>query len=172
MRGDSQSPDGTRVWPTGTDYSRAVQSPVASFSDAELAAGKVGTNALGMPLVASGQNAVVFLLETELGQRAIRCFLAPPHEGAVRYEALEAHLVDTAPRALTAARYLKEGISLSGQTWPVVVMPWVEGSPLNIAVEDMVGDGARLRALAVQWTEVVRSLQRARVAHGDRKSVV
>ncbi|MCB9380940.1 MAG: hypothetical protein H6513_09645 [Acidimicrobiaceae bacterium] len=144
-----------------------MQSPVASFSDAELAAGKVGTNALGMPLVASGQNAVVFLLETELGQRAIRCFLAPPHEGAVRYEALEAHLVDTAPRALTAARYLKEGISLSGQTWPVVVMPWVEGSPLNIAVEDMVGDGARLRALAVQWTEVVRSLQRARVAHGD-----
>ena len=58
MRGDSQSPDGTRVWPTGTDYSRAVQSPVASFSDAELAAGKVGTNALGMPLVASGPSGV------------------------------------------------------------------------------------------------------------------
>lgn len=167
MRTQTSSSDGGRVWPTGTDYSRAVQTPAVSFADAELAAGKVGTNALGMPLVASGQNAVVFLLETERGRRAVRCFLAPPHEGAIRYEALEAHLVDTAPRALTSARYLKEGVTLSNQTWPVVVMPWVEGAPLNVAVEGMLGDSARLRALAAQWADVVRSLQRARVAHGD-----
>ncbi len=156
-----------RVWPTGTDYTRSIQTPGLSFADAELAAGRPGVNAMGMPLVASGQNAVVFLLETERGRQAVRCFLTPPHEGAVRYAALEEHLVDTAPRALTAARWLPEGVSVGGQSWPVVVMPWVEGPPLNIAVEDMLDEPVRLRALATQWAEVVRGLQRARVAHGD-----
>ena len=156
-----------RVWPTGTDYSRAIQSPATSFSDPELSAGRPGTNALGMPLVASGQNAVVFLLETGQTRSAVRCFLTPPSEGAYRYAALEDHLVDTAPRALTAARWLTDGIMVGSDHWPVVVMPWVEGTPLNIAVENMLDDPPRLRALATQWVEVVRSLQRAGVAHGD-----
>lgn len=156
-----------RVWPTGTDYSRAVQSPSVSFSDSSLASGRVGTNAMGMPLVASGQNAVVFLVEAEGAQHAIRCFLTPPHEGAIRYAALERHLANTAPRALTSARWLSDGITVGDATWPVVVMPWVQGLPLNIAVEDMIGQPERLRSMAERWGEVVRSLQRAGVAHGD-----
>ena len=156
-----------RVWPTGTDYSRAVQSPQASFGDASLQSGRPGMNTMGMPLVASGQNAVVFLMETASGRQAVRCFLTPPSEGAVRYEALERHLVDTAPRGLTAARWLNDGVSVGGHVWPVVVMPWVEGSPLNIAVEDMLEEPHRIRGLAQQWVEVVNALQRARVAHGD-----
>ena len=157
----------TRVWPTGTDYSRAIQSPATSFSDEQLSAGRAGTNALGMPLVASGQNAVVFLVQTGETRNAVRCFLTPPSEGAYRYAALENHLQNTAPRALTAARWLADGIMVGNDRWPVVVMPWVEGTPLNIAVEDMLDDPPRLRALATQWVEVVRSLQRAGVAHGD-----
>ncbi len=157
----------TRVWPTGTDYSRAIQSPATSFSDEQLSAGRAGTNALGMPLVASGQNAVVFLLQTGETRNAVRCFLTPPSEGAYRYAALENHLQNTAPRALTAARWLADGIMVGNDRWPVVVMPWVEGTPLNIAVENMLDDPPRLRELAMQWVEVVRSLQRAGVAHGD-----
>lgn len=167
VQGTSSSTIARGVWPTGTDYSRAIQAPGMSFTDGELAVGKPGTNALGMPLVASGQNAVVFLLETGQTRSAVRCFLTPPSEGAYRYAALENHLVDTAPRALTSARWLNEGILVGENRWPVVVMPWVEGTPLNIAVEDMLDDPPRLRALATQWAEVVRSLQRAGVAHGD-----
>lgn len=167
VEGTSSTTTARGVWPTGTDYSRAIQAPGFSFTDEELAAGKPGTNALGMPLVASGQNAVVFLLETGQKRNAVRCFLTPPSEGAYRYAALENHLVDTAPRALTSARWLSEGILVGENRWPVVVMPWVEGTPLNIAVENMLDDPPRLRALATQWAEVVRSLQRAGVAHGD-----
>lgn len=167
MAADDNSGSLRRVWPTGTDYARAIQTPATSFSDPALAAGKPGVNAMGMPLVASGQNAVVFLVQTNQGAQAVRCFLTPPHEGAVRYEALQNHLKDTAPRALTAARWLPNGVSVGGENWPVVVMPWVEGRPLNIAVEDMLDEPDALRSLAVQWSEVVRSLQRAKVAHGD-----
>lgn len=167
IEGTPSSTTESRVWPTGTDYSRAIQAPAMSFTDSELAAGTPGINALGMPLVASGQNAVVFLLESGGRRSAVRCFLTPPSEGAYRYAALENHLVDTTPRALTSARWLNEGILVGEHRWPVVVMPWVEGTPLNIAVEDMLDDPSRLRTLALQWAEVVRSLQRAGVAHGD-----
>lgn len=158
-----------RVWPTGTDYSRAVQTPQVSFSEPDLAAGRPGLNMLGMPLVASGQNAVVFLLEAGSGRHAVRCFLTPPSEGAIRYSSLERHLAGRAPRGLTAARWLQTGITVDGTPWPVVVMPWVEGKPLNIAVEDILEDGEphRLVAMANQWSEIVVGLQAANLAHGD-----
>lgn len=164
--GGGQNPV-ARVWPTGTDYSRAVQTPEMSFADPVLAAGRPGVNAMGMPMVASGQNAVVFLLVTQAGRHAVRCFLRPPHEGSVRYSALAAHLGESAPDALTAARWLDTGVKVDGVDWPVVVMPWVEGVPLNVAVENMLGDTGRLRQLRSDWLDVIRSLQQARIAHGD-----
>lgn len=167
MTSKSSSGGVKRVWPAGTDYARAIQTPEISFSDPELAAGKPGTNALGMPLVASGQNAVVFLLKTKRRSDAVRCFLTPPSEGAVRYLALQDHLVDSSPPALTPARWLADGIMVGQTRWPVVVMPWVDGAPLNLAVEAMIGDSERLRELARRWAEVVLSLQSAGIAHGD-----
>lgn len=157
----------TRVWPTGTDYARAVQTPGGSFTDPLLAAGRPGVNAMGMPMVASGQNAVVFLVETDVGRRAVRCFLTPPHEGAVRYSALSAHLGESTTTALTDARWADEGILVNGRWWPTVVMPWVDGLPLNSAVEDLLDEPSRLHGLREQWADVVRTLQAAGVAHGD-----
>lgn len=157
----------SRVWPAGTDYARAVQSPGTSFVDPSLASATLGVGPLGMPLVASGQNAVVFLLATVSGDKAVRCFLRPPSHGEDRYAALGRHVGESPPRGLTAARWHDEGISVSGESWPIVVMPWVAGTPLNIAVEDMAEDPIRLRSLAEDWADVVRGLQSAGVAHGD-----
>lgn len=157
----------TRRWPAGTDYSRVVQSPETAFVDSELAGRRPQLNTLGMPMVASGQNAVVFLVNGPSGNEAVRCFLTPPTDGQRRYEALEAHLEHTSPRALTSARWVASGILVDGETWPVVVMPWIEGDRLNDAVEQLIDNPEAIRDLANQWAEVVRSLQYFSVAHGD-----
>jgi Inner membrane component of T3SS, cytoplasmic domain len=157
----------TRRWPAGTDYSRVVQSPETAFVDSELAGRRPQLNTLGMPMVASGQNAVVFLVNGPSGNEAVRCFLTPPTDGQRRYEALEAHLEHTSPRALTSARWVASGIVVDGETWPVVVMPWIEGDRLNDAVEQLIDNPDVIRDLANQWAEVVRSLQYFSVAHGD-----
>lgn len=157
----------TRRWPAGTDYSRVVQSPETAFVDSELAGRRPQLNILGMPMVASGQNAVVFLVNGPSGNEAVRCFLTPPTDGQRRYEALEAHLEHTSPRALTSARWVASGILVDGETWPVVVMPWIEGDRLNDAVEQLIDNPEAIRDLANQWAEVVRSLQYFSVAHGD-----
>jgi hypothetical protein len=157
----------TRRWPAGTDYARVVQSPETAFVDSELAGRRPQLNTLGMPMVASGQNAVVFLVNGPSGNEAVRCFLTPPTDGQRRYTALEAHLEHTSPRALTSARWVASGILVDGETWPVVVMPWIEGDRLNDAVEQLMDNPGAIRDLANQWAEVVRSLQYFSVAHGD-----
>jgi hypothetical protein len=119
-------------------------------------------------MAASGQNAVVFLIETDDGRHAVRCFLTPPPAGAQRYDALARHLEQRSARGLTPARWLKAGIRVNDVTWPIVVMPWVEGRPLNVAVEDLLEDDpASLTDLARQLIDIVVGLQAAEIAHGD-----
>ena len=154
-------------WPTGTDYARAIQHAETAFSDVLLKASSVATNTMGMPLVASGQNAVVFLLRAQGNDQAVRCFTTPPTDGSRRYQALTSHLATSPPTAMTAARWLDDGIRVDDNPWPVVVMPWVEGKPFNLVVEDLADDHAALGRMADAWVGMVVELQAADVTHGD-----
>lgn len=71
------------VWPTATEYVRAVQA--APLSAAGLGDARLVRDPLGMPVSSSGQNAVVF----EMGQEgrsglALRCFTRSPDDAAAR----------------------------------------------------------------------------------------
>jgi hypothetical protein len=175
---DSPSPDpdtsgpisviGTSArWPTSTDYSSAIQNAQSAFSDRNLQRSAAATNMLGMPLVASGQNAVVYLLRGDDEALAVRCFTTPPRDGAVRYAALLDHLATVPHTALATSRWVEDGILVGERHWPVVVMPWVEGRPLNLVVDDAVDEPDELRRLADGWMKMVVELQEADVTHGD-----
>jgi hypothetical protein len=97
-------PSVATVWPTGTDYSRTVQNAGSAFPDAGLKDAVVATNTFGMPLAATGQNAVVFLLRDHGLEQAVRCFTSEPKDGSKRYAALASHLASQSPTAITEAR--------------------------------------------------------------------
>ena len=158
-------------WPTGTDYSMAVQSPKHAFTADELTSAEPVISALGVPMAATGQNAVVFLLRDVMQRSfALRCFTTPSSDGAQRYQALAAHLA-TVPvtTPLAQATWIADGVHVGDGTWPVVLMPWVPGKAMNLAVEDRLEDDnhAGLVRLADQWSEAVHRLQAASIAHGD-----
>lgn len=156
-------PPGT--WPTGLDYTTAIQDPDSLLP--ELRSGNLVRDMLGMPMSASGQSAIVFQLEGDDGPVALRCFTRPPEHGAVRYRALARHIERRPCDALVAARWVDEAITVDGRDWPAVSMPWVPGLPLNIAVEDLLGQPAKLLGLAARWLDVVDSMRAAGIAHGD-----
>jgi uncharacterized membrane protein YeaQ/YmgE (transglycosylase-associated protein family) len=159
---------GTQIrWPTSTDYTAAVQRPDAAFGVLELQRGTITMTPLGMPAVASGQNVVVFRADTERGPVAIRCFVNPPGNGDLRYAALERHIAIKDCESLSTAAWIETGITTQGRWWPIVLMPWETGRPLNIVVEDLIDDPASLRVLAEKWCDAVVSLQAADIAHGD-----
>ena len=157
-----------RVWPSMTDYSAAVQDPETSFRVPELARAEFATMPpLGLPAIASGQNAVVFNAIAGGRTTAVRCFTTEPSHGRVRYRALERHLAARPVPAMAAASWVDDAIDVGDRLWPVVTMEWIEGVPLHEHVAAGLGDSTGLTGLARDWLEVCRSLRVAAVAHGD-----
>lgn len=157
----------TSRWPTGTEYAAAVQQPSTSFSDEEVCAGNLTLTPLGLPAMASGQSAVAFHMQCADRPVAVRCLLNAHDDGRLRYQALDEHVEAFNVPAVVAATWLDEGIRVHGRWWPIVVMPWVSGTPLHAAIDDRLTDPGRLARLADRWLDLVEILQDKEFAHGD-----
>ncbi|MFZ4434504.1 MAG: protein kinase domain-containing protein, partial [Microthrixaceae bacterium] len=153
-------------WPTSTDYAIAIQDD-ATLQHPQLTGVSLARDFMGMPMSAAGQSAIVFNLDGPDGPIALRCFTRPPEQGSTRYRALARHLSVRPCAPLVPATWLDEAVQVDDVAWPAVTMPWVPGLPLNLAVEDRLGDPDGLRALADRWLEVCDQLRDAGVAHGD-----
>lgn len=154
-------------WPTGTEYAASVQQPSTSFSDPELQAGELTLTPLGIPASASGQNAIAFHMQAANRPVAIRCLLSAHDDGRLRYRALQEHVEAFHVPSVVAATWLDEGVRVHGRWWPVVIMPWVSGDPLHVAIEHRLDQPGRLSRLADRWLDLVEILQDKEFAHGD-----
>lgn len=155
------------MWPSATDYARLVQAQHGLLDTSPFAGATVVRDSLGMPMSASGQNAIVFEFSHRGGPIALRCFTRPPVGAAARYRELGQFLARRNVGAIVPSVWVSDVLADDNRRWPVVVMPWVDGVPLNLAVEDMLDRPATLTGLASRWRSVVASLVEARVAHGD-----
>jgi WD40 repeat protein len=156
-------------WPLSQDYNEAVQNPHLCFADAELCAGRVAVNALGVPMPRSGNFADVYELHSPFtdSRWAVKCFTRQVPGLGERYAAISDHLRQARPRFAVDFQFLEQGIRVRGQWYPVVKMQWVEGPLLNDFVRDALDRPARLEALAEVWVRLARRLREAGLAHGD-----
>ncbi|MDC0772729.1 hypothetical protein [Streptomyces sp. HD] len=159
------------VWPAKPQYASAVRRPGEVFADPRLSHCEILFGATGMPLASTGRNAIVFAARTRQDERvAIRCMSREPASGGERYRALTAHrhaqpVEHGTP--LVEAEWIEHGIRLSGQWWPLVLMPWIEGKLLDEAVSDLCGDRAALHHLIGNWRVAMGQLTSSRICHGD-----
>ena len=161
------------AWPDLTEYHEAVQHPPKAFADPGLKAVTLELDRFGMPKPATGGNAVVYKA-TEPGgflrfkkTWAIRCFLRPISDHAERYEAISKHLRTVRLPYDVNFQFLKRGIQIRSNWFPVVKMQWAKGDLLHSHIEKHLGDPVTLAALREKWLILVRHLEAARVAHGD-----
>jgi hypothetical protein len=162
------------AWPDLTEYHEAVQHPQGAFADPGLKAVTLELDQFGMPKPATGGNAVVYkashpggflLLFTKTW--AIRCFLRPISDHAERYEAISKHLRRVRLPYDVNFQFLKQGIHIRSNWFPIVKMQWARGDLLHSYVEKHLGYPAVLTALREKWVTLVRHLEAAQVAHGD-----
>jgi hypothetical protein len=161
------TPSPATKWPSASEYSDAIQNPLNCFADAELQNGVAVTNALGVPLGASGNFAVVYHFQVRQTAYAVRCFIRAVVDQQQRYEALSHHLEGFSLEALVKFEYLERGIRVGGQFRPIVKMEWASGVPLGLYVEKHFQDSVALSNLARKWRGVVAGLSGARIAHND-----
>jgi hypothetical protein len=161
------------AWPDLTEYHEAVQHPQKAFADPGLKAVTLELDRFGMPKPATGGNAVVYKANEPGGflsfkkTWAIRCFLRPISDHAERYEAISKHLRKVRLPYDVNFQFLKQGIQIRSNWFPIVKMQWAKGDLLHSHVEKYLGYPALLAALREQWVTLVRHLEAAQVAHGD-----
>lgn len=155
------------AWPTPQDYNEAVQSPQSSFSDPELKAGRVEEDKLGLPRPISGRFAVVYSMRCGQRSFAVRCFQSEVPDQQERYAAISEHLKRARLPYTVGFEFLKEGIRIRGQWYPVLKMEWITGQPLHTYVEGHLKDSAALVRLATDWITMTEALQKVSLAHGD-----
>ena len=161
------------AWPDLTEYHEAVQHPGKAFADSALKVSALEQDRFGMPKPATGGNAVVYkgLQAGGFFSRkrtwAIRCFLRPISDHAERYEAISKHLKKSRFPYGVAFDFLKQGIQIRKNWFPLVKMQWVEGDLFHDYVEKNINRPDTLASLRDQWLVLVRTLEYCKVAHGD-----
>ena len=162
-----------RAWPDLTEYHEAVQHPPKAFADPGLKGVTLELDRFGMPKPATGGNAVVYKANEPGGflifkkTWAIRCFLRPISDHAERYEAISKHLRKVRLPYDVNFQFLKQGIQIRSNWFPIVKMQWAKGDLLHSHIEKRLAYPAALAALRAKWAILVRHLEAAKVAHGD-----
>jgi hypothetical protein len=161
------------AWPDLTEYHEAVQHPQRAFADPGLKAVTIELDGFGMPKPATGGNAVVYKANEPGGffsfgkTWAIRCFLRPISDHAERYEAISKHLRKVRLPYDVNFQFLKEGIQIRSNWFPIVKMQWADGDLLHNHVEKNLRYPYALEELRAKWVTLARHLEAAQVAHGD-----
>lgn len=155
------------AWPTPQEYNEALQGPQISFSDTELRSGRPELDALQLPRARSGTFATVY--KVRCGQRdwAVRCFLREFSDQEERYAAIHEHLERVRLPHMALFQFLRRGILVRGQWYPILKMEWLTGDSLESYVKKNLRSPAVIRGVAVHWLQMIAALQRACITHGD-----
>jgi hypothetical protein len=156
------------AWPAQADYIEALQDPSSAFIDPGLRAGRVESDSVfNLPRPRSGQMASVYKVFDARKTWAVRCFNFASPERAQRYRAIAEFLARSANRYTVEFAYLKDGIVVGSETYPIVKMEWVEGDLLHTYIAKHRDAADVLQRLARAWVEMVRDLHALGMAHGD-----
>jgi hypothetical protein len=156
-------------WPTARDFVEANQNPSTSFADPEMKAATPARDRLGMPLVTAGQFAYVFKLNAANGSKAqaVRCFRGFLGDREQRYQVIDDCLERVSIPSLASFEYDADGITVAGRKYPMLVMEWIDGLPLDVYLAEVFQRSDVVKFLAGLWLKTIRSLKDAGIAHGD-----
>jgi uncharacterized protein YjbI with pentapeptide repeats len=170
LRALGDGPESGQPYPSPRAYVQAAQAPSVAFTVPELQNARFVIDSLGLPAVAAGTSSVVLKAEASGRWLAVRCYT----RGASfreRYGALAAYLAGrNLDPPLSAPSWIDSAIRVNGATWPVVLMDWIDGQPLDRYVDGLLREAGfpadALAGLAGRWRELIRTLQGAGFAHG------
>jgi len=153
--------------PKGDQYNEAVQNPRISFADSELKSAKVETGMFDLPKPYSGGFTVTFKLQTPVTNYAVRCFTRDISDIQKRYQAISNFFTNRSSKYFVEAKYLQDGIKISGSFYPIIKMKWMDGEPLNFYLENNRYNKTKLQTLLSDFLNMVAELESSGIAHGD-----
>ena len=161
-------------YPLISEYREAIMSPEDNFS--ELTSLRPVLDSRGEPMMSSGNFAVVFKMRDEKTGKlyAIKCFTRPQEGRAESYRRITEELESVSSAYMVPMRWLDNELFVDTtqcdrEEFPVVVMEWVEGEPLDLYVSRHLGDSDALSMLSYRFNRMAAWLLAQPFAHGDLK---
>lgn len=154
-------------WPTMTDYQEAIQNPRLCLGDPELSSGTPVLDLLGLPRPITGGFATVYQMNCAVQRYAVRCFLRYHPDQAQRYSVISNYLGQSQLPCMVHFSFIKQGIKIRTNWYPILKMEWVEGDPLNVYIEKNLNNQKALLDLAQAFSGLAFSLKQCSIAHGD-----
>lgn len=154
-------------YPGITDYNQSAQNPATAFTDPELAAGRLATSKLGLPIVLGGGFALTYTVSSKARKFAVRCFHRYVPDLKQRYAQISDAIGGLQSKHFVSFEYQREGVRVRSGLYPVVKMAWAEGPTLGAFLEDNYDDAAAMRSLSSSFHELARFLAGRGIAHGD-----
>ena len=130
----------------------------------------------GNPIMSSGNFAVVFKMKNVETDKmyAVKCFTREQDEREVRYREIIKVLEQIkSPYFVSTHYYEKELFVDTSQDeeteFPVLLMDWVEGYPIDQFIQDNISNKYRLQLLSYNFCQLGVWLLSQQIAHGDLK---
>ncbi|MFL5772701.1 MAG: hypothetical protein ACJ75F_06060 [Flavisolibacter sp.] len=114
-----------------------------------------------------GKSCLIFKAEKNMQQFAIRCFLNTDPETLNRYDQVCSYLSARKLPWKTDCNYMGKEIRFHGEQYPAVKMEWIEGQLLNMFIDRIISDPARLSRLQQDLITLSNSLEQNGIGHGD-----
>ena len=160
-------------YPSISDYIEALRDAEDSLS--ELKDLRLVYDDQGNPIMSSGNFAVVFKMQAPTGEyHALKCFLRDQEERSERYRLIAEELQYVQSTYLVKFRYLESELfvdvpNTEGEEYPVLLMDWVDGIPLDQYLKMILNDRYKKDLLAYRFSLLARWLVTQPFAHGDLK---
>lgn len=160
-------------YPSISDYIEALRDAEDSLS--ELKDLRLVYDDQGHPIMSSGNFAVVFKMQAPTGEyHALKCFLRDQEERSERYRLIAEELQYVQSTYLVKFRYLESELfvdvpNTEGEEYPVLLMDWVDGIPLDQYLKTIINKSYEKDLLAYRFSLLARWLVTQPFAHGDLK---
>ena len=120
-----------------------------------------------MPRPISGNFASVYKVKCGDKSWAVRCFLREGDHQAERYEEISRYFLQQGFKFAVPFEFIREGIKIGGQWYPILKMEWVDGITVDQFVRQEANNPAKLLWLAEELRQLVEDMQSRKIAHGD-----
>lgn len=156
-----------QIYPSYGDYNLAVANLATSARHPLLALAAPLTLPTGRLVAFSGGYARVYPMLKNSRKFALRCWTVDTFGLRKRYRTAAEYLKHQKLPYFVDFEYLDDALVVKGQSYPVVLMDWVEGPRLREFVAQHLGNAEAIRGLASRFGEMVADLHARGIAHGD-----
>ena len=161
-------------YPLISEYIEAIKSAEDNFKELSYLRPVLGDD--GLPVMSAGGFSVVFKMKDEQNGKfyAVKCFTKEQKGRNESYKLIADELEYISSNYLTSIKFYEKDLFVdSSQTaeteFPVLLMDWVDGEPLDKFVHDNANDQYALEMLSYRFGKLSAWLLTQPFAHGDLK---